>query len=298
MMKSLYYRILFLLIVNLTYSSILIGGNKLCQPCAQKEQELILLFDSLKKTTTDSSKFIINQCIEDQLKNLLAVKSAFNYSFDSLKLIGRVYSPDRSFRIFSWNVAYSDITYHYFGIIQMNPGKDSICNNYVLNDKSNSYKGQLEDARFAASSWYGALYYDIIQQKIGKQTIYVILGLHLNDLFTNRKIIESLYFADNGRPMFGTPVFQFKNKTLNRIVFDYSIYSKMGLIYDSNKKMIVFDHLSPSAPIHTGNFMYYGPDFSYDGLRFENNKWIFYSNIDARNVKETKPKKSLPQPPK
>jgi len=30
--------------------------------------------------------------------------------------------------------------------------------------------------------------------------------------------------------------------------------------------MIIFDHLSPSKPSYTGNYQFYGPDFSYDGL--------------------------------
>ena len=48
-------------------------------------------------------------------------------------------------------------------------------------------------------------------------------------------------------------------------------------------KMIMFDHLSPSRPSYTGNYEYYGPDFSYDGFRFEKDAWVLTEQIDMRN---------------
>jgi hypothetical protein len=47
--------------------------------------------------------------------------------------------------------------------------------------------------------------------------------------------------------------------------------------------MIVFDHLSPANESYTGNYQYYGPDLSFDALRFENGIWELKENIDVRN---------------
>jgi hypothetical protein len=47
--------------------------------------------------------------------------------------------------------------------------------------------------------------------------------------------------------------------------------------------MIIFDHLSPSKPSYAGNYQYYGPDFSYDGLKFEQGIWELVENVDIRN---------------
>jgi hypothetical protein len=32
-----------------------------------------------------------------------------------------------------------------------------------------------------------------------------------------------------------------------------------------------------------GNYQFYGPDFTYDGLKFEKGIWVSYSNIDVTN---------------
>jgi len=49
--------------------------------------------------------------------------------------------------------------------------------------------------------------------------------------------------------------------------------------------MIVFDHLSPSKPSLVGVYEFYGPDFSYDGYKFEKGMLELYPDIDIRNIK-------------
>jgi hypothetical protein len=49
--------------------------------------------------------------------------------------------------------------------------------------------------------------------------------------------------------------------------------------------MIVMDNLVPSDPNYKGVFRFYGPDFSYNGYKFEKGKWVLYNNIDLRNPK-------------
>ena len=57
----------------------------------------------------------------------------------------------------------------------------------------------------------------------------------------------------------------------------------MSVKWNERMKMIVFDHLSPSQPSLAGNYEYYGPDFSYDGFRFEKDAWVLVEQIDMRN---------------
>jgi hypothetical protein len=57
----------------------------------------------------------------------------------------------------------------------------------------------------------------------------------------------------------------------------------MSLRYDPQKKMIVFDHLSPTKPSLEGQYEFYGPDFTYDGLKFEKGVWEHYQNIEITN---------------
>jgi hypothetical protein len=46
--------------------------------------------------------------------------------------------------------------------------------------------------------------------------------------------------------------------------------------------MIAYDHLVPMNPIYQNQFEFYGPDGSFDGLRFTDGTWVLEEDIDAR----------------
>lgn len=238
------------------------------------------LIDSTRKTSNDSCKLILCQQVVKTFQSILIKSYTFSMPFDSLKRIGKVQSPDLKFRLFTWNVQLSDATNKFFAIIQLNPSKDSACKLIVLEDKSQIFSGNLSTAMFNPNNWYGALYYEIIPTKIKDKTIYSLLGMHFNGLFTNKKIIESMYFDENQNPVFGFPIFEYNQHLQNRILFEYSINATMSLRYDKRLKMIIFDHLSPPSPLYNGDYKFYGPDFSFDGLKFDGNKWVYQANID------------------
>ncbi|NJK97401.1 MAG: hypothetical protein HC905_23045 [Bacteroidales bacterium] len=53
----------------------------------------------------------------------------------------------------------------------------------------------------------------------------------------------------------------------------------MMLNYDEMLKSIVFDHLAPSESRYTGQYEFYGPDFSFDGLIFKENQWVLVEDV-------------------
>ena len=59
------------------------------------------------------------------LVRALRVKNSFYYPFDSLN-ISRLYSPDSSFRIFTWQLKKDEYVYHQKGAIQMNTPDGSL----------------------------------------------------------------------------------------------------------------------------------------------------------------------------
>jgi hypothetical protein len=280
---------------NLKTNSITILLLLFCYPVWSQPDEKVfskklciinIYSDSLKKITNDSIKKSLCAQIETELESVLSHANSFKLNLDTLKHIGKVFSPDNKFRIFTWNVQLNDGKHRFYSLIQLNPEQDSICKLYHLRDSSQNYSGTITNLNFTLNRWYGTLYYEIVSCKIGKKVIYILLGMHFNDLFTNRKIIESMCFDDKGLPVFGVPIFQNKGKVYNRIVFDYSVNAVMNLRYEKHLKMIIFDHLSPPSPMYAGDYKYYGPDFSFDGLKFEKNKWVYYSNVDFRKAKK------------
>jgi hypothetical protein len=243
-----------------------------------QESYLKILFDSIPKCNNDSAKSIINNSIIDSLEKELS----FNYPFDSLKQIGKIKSSDNKIRLITWNIPQADASQCYFGFIQVKLDKEGKWNVYKLNNNAKQTSSDITQLSLNSNSWLGALYYDIISANIKKKNYYILLGVHYNGFFTNKKIIETLDISDNENPKFGIPILELGKHPQNRIVFEYNIYATMMLKYDVQYKMIVFDHLSPSAPMYNGNYRYYGPDFSYDGLKYDKGKekWMLIQNIN------------------
>ena len=107
-----------------------------------------------------------------------------------------------------------------------------------------------------------------------------MLGWDGNDQFTNKKIIESVWIEDEENLFFGKPIFKQGNQLKTRFVFEYGERITMVLNYNTEMKMIIWDHLSPSKQELKGNFHYYGPDLTYDGLIYEKWVWTFISDVD------------------
>jgi len=237
------------------------------------------LFDSIIKVKNDLNRLEINKGVDQYLANMLRPASSFSDTFKLIKKIGKVFSPDKKFCIITWNVPLIDGQNIFFGYIQQNPGKDSICNIFKLNDVSNSTSNIKVNNQYKPDQWIGALYYEIIAEKINKNMVYLLLGSRLNDMKTNKKIIETFSFTNEGQPYFGLPVIDNNGILQSRIQFEYAVAISMTLRYNKKLEMIVFDHLSPSSPIYKGDYKFYGPDFSYDGLKFEKSKWVYKSDV-------------------
>jgi hypothetical protein len=246
------------------------------------EQRINELFNDMSRYNNDSKREKINDEIVTKFEQVLNIEGSFSYPFDSLKNIGKIVSKNNKLRIYTWNLPYMDGTHKYFGFIQYYPPKEKSFLLYKLIDNSDVYKSP-ENLIFTDTSWLGALYYEIVEKKYEGDIYYTLLGFDFNNLLTAKKIIELLYFKDNKFPVFGKPIFNYRNRLCNRIVFEYSAKVTMSLKYNEDLKMIVFDHLSPSKPSYEGHFMYYGPDFSYDGLEFRDGIWHEIHDVDVRN---------------
>jgi hypothetical protein len=111
----------------------------------------------------------------------------------------------------------------------------------------------------------------------------VLLGWKGHNQNSQQKVIDVLRFAKNGSPVFGDDIIKLKDKTQHRMVFEYTSQAVMMLRYLSDKKWIVYDHLAAPNARSEGNFEVYGPDLSYDGLKYRRGKWILMEKIDLRN---------------
>lgn len=248
---------------------------------AMIEDTLLHLYADMYTTNSDEVKMKINNKIEKIWKNTLSDPSSFDHLFDTIKYVGQLISEDNKIRVFTWNVPFNDGKHHYSGFIQYNPRRDSVILFHLL-DKSSGIKNP-ESASLSPSNWFGSLYYQILREKYKGEIHYVLLGYDMNNLFTNKKLVEILYFDDDHIAHFGKPIIKTSSGIKNRILFEYSKQATMTLRYNEELEMIIYDHLAPFEARYKGIFQFYGPDFSYDGLLFEKGIWIEKTNIDVRN---------------
>ena len=271
-MKQLY--ITLLLFLSFQYSQAQMSAS---------EDSLKTIQSTILQQENDSLKKILNEKFIAVLMRALANASSINYPFDSLKTISILTPSDKSFRIYNWEISFSDASIAYFGLIQsMNKKKNAITLT-LLSDQSPSIK-KPENTALDAKNWYGAHYYKLIETKLKKKKYYTLLGANWSSILLRKKIIDVISIGNDGKPKFGEAIFKSDKIISKRIVFQYAEEVSMSLRYDTNKDMILFDHLSPRSPELKGQYEFYAPDLSVDGYQWKKGKWNYVNDVDARNM--------------
>lgn len=250
------------------------------------EDSCIVFGKQLSADVPDSDKLASNQKLVVTLKKFFSLPGSFNYPLDSLKTFGRLYAPDKSFRLITWNILLANGTYHYYGFIQVF-GSTKI---FELKDRNDEITNP-ENLVLSAGKWYGAMYYKMLKNKVDNRTYYTLLALQSHTLAITRKVIDVLFFDEFGNPVFGAPIIQVNKKMKHRLVFEFSASSSVNLNYNENLKMIVFDHVAPAEAKYIGQYEYYGPDLTFDGLVFKKGVWVYTQNLDLRQPFDPAPKR-------
>jgi hypothetical protein len=205
----------------------------------------------------------------------LKTPNSFYYPFDSILTISKLYSPDSSFRIFTWQLVVNENLARQHGAIQMRTSDGSL-KLFPLIDKSDVIKN-LTDTSGDNRSWIGAVYYRIIQTQYANENFYTLLGYDEYNIRSTRKIIEILRFKDNA-PVFGCGTFSFegdieKRPATRRYIMEFKKEAGARLVYDKDLQMIVFEHLisETNEPKKKWTLI---PDGDYEGFKWKNGKWI------------------------
>ena len=234
-------------------------------------------FAEIDLSENDSVSISLNEKIKKEVTEFAREDENFYTISLGCGRIGSVISPDNKLKIISWNFRLSDGTFAYEAVIIKNTGgkkaKVKVWNTSCIE----AFKAA-ENKRYSLNKWYGALYYNIIPWKGD----YILLGYSTYNNISKVKVIDVLSF-ENKKPSFGEKVFKKENKVHQRMVFEYSFMANMSLVYNSERKEFVFDHLSPEEPSMKGLYQYYGPDFSIDVLKENRKYWEYKEDVDVRN---------------
>ncbi len=243
--------------------------------------------DSLKKISVkilqDSS--LDKRIVADSLFTKIFVRAlksnnSFYFPFDSLFSISRLYAPDSSFKIFTWQLMLNENNYIQHGAIQMNT-KDGALKLIPLFDKSDLIQ-DIETPITTNLNWIGAIYYKISETEYQGTKYYTLIGFDEYSQETNRKIIEVLHF-ENEYPVFGGDFFSLnenksENKSISRYVMEYKKNAGPRLNYDDELKIIIKEHLISETKESNKKSTLIG-EGEYDGFTWKDGKWIFLYDI-------------------
>ncbi len=207
----------------------------------------------------------------------LKTENSYEYPFDSLgKIISILRSPDKKFRIFSWETLLPDgFNYRHFGAIQMRSDTLILI---PLIDHAPLLKNPT-DTHFCSPVWFGATYYNIVIKRKWFRKYYFLFGLNWNNMRSNKKVVEPMRVfkkRDSAWACFGYPLFFFpdSNKRVKRFILEYKKDAFVTLNYNEDLKRIVYDYLVPLNPLLEGRREFYVPEGTYDGFVWKHNKWV------------------------
>jgi hypothetical protein len=261
---------------------LLIIGSSFSQSAFRVREDSLKIFaDSMINAEQPQDRFRADSNFVRGLVRALKINNSFAYPFDSLKTISRLYAPDSSFRIFTWQLKKDAYVFLQKGAIQMNT-KNGELKLFPLFDYS-MFTNKATDSVRTPKNWIGAIYYKIIQKEFRGKKYYTLLGFDDFSVSSNKKWMEMLSFNTAGEPVFGGPLVSFKNDTLKKPVqarfnIEYKKEANTLFNYDKDLDLIVFDHLiSESEEPEKKNT--YIPDGSYEGFKWVNGQWLHVDRV-------------------
>jgi len=230
-----------------------------------------MVFDSFAE-----NRFHYDSVFIRLLVKALKTPNSFEYPFDSVYTISRLYAPDSSFRIFSWQLQKDESYFRQEGAIQIKTSDGSL-KLFPLIDASDYTSVPVDSVR-SNLNWIGAIYYKIIVKEYKGKKYYTLFGYDDNDFSSTRKWLEVLTFDANGQPVFGGNYFDYKNDELKptqpvtRFLLEYEKDARARMVYDPDMDMIIFDHLISESNEPQKRFTLI-PDGDYEGFKWQNGKW-------------------------
>lgn len=210
------------------------------------------------------------------LVKTLKNKNSYKLHFDSLLAVSQLWSPDSTFKIFSWQLDIGEGNYKQRAAIQMNT-EDGSLKLFPFFDKSELYDEPAQE-QMSRNNWMGALYYDIVLTQFNGINYYTLLGFDEYNTTISKKIIEVMHF-ENNEPTIGGNFFEYPNDDtypkapVERFVYSYKKGSNGYIRYDKENQRIVLSELTSisndlknkSTLVPSGNEVYF---IWYNG------KWI------------------------
>lgn len=262
----------------------------------EKQDTLIKLSFQLNKDSMQATRMKADSQFTRVLVRTLQIPHSFQFPFDSLLGISKLYAPDSSFRIFSWNLSYDDYYHRQRGTIQIRT-KDGSLKMYPLRDVSEFVDNPIDSVR-DRMNWIGAYYYNMIRTQHAGKNYYTLFGFDPNGPMSSVKWIDVLHFNPKGEPVFGGPFFSYEEdsipqKTQYRFQIEFKKDAQVLVNYIKNLDMILVDHLI-SENNDPDNKWTYIPDGDQEGFVWKKGKWMHIDKVFTLKLKEGEAPREVP----
>ena len=254
----------------------------------KKEDSLKLLMKNLYLDSLTAGRMRSDSAFIRTLVRSLQVKNSFYFAFDSLQGVSKIYAPDSTFKIFTWQLDFDGMYVRQRGAIQFNTPDGSL-KLVPLRDYSEFADNAMDSVR-GKDTWIGAVYYNMIQTKYNGKNYYTLFGFDENGVRSNKKWIEVMTFDNRNQPVFGGPFFSFekdsaKKDTRYRFAIEYKKDASTTMNYDPELDMILVDHLVSESE-EPDNPWTLIPDGDYEGFKWGNGKWVHVDKVFDQKLKD------------
>lgn len=247
----------------------------------QKQDTLLKLSRTLNTDSIQALRMKADSQFTRVLVRALQTRHSFYFPFDSLTGISKLYAPDSSFRIFTWNLSYDDYYHRQRGAIQLRTS-DGALKLFPLRDVSEFIENPTDSVR-NRMNWIGAVYYNIIRTQQSGKNFYTLFGFDPNGAMSSQKWIEVLHFNTQGEPVFGGPFFSYENDSIpgptrHRFQIEFKKDARVLVNFIPELNMILVDHLV-SENNDPDNRWTYIPDGDQEGFIWKNGKWMHIDKV-------------------
>ncbi|MGE5107272.1 MAG: hypothetical protein ACM3H8_06995, partial [Sphingobacteriales bacterium] len=200
----------------------------------------------------------------------------------------RLYAPDNAFRLFTWQVEKDESVNRQHGAIQMKTADGSL-KLFPLIDRSDIINSPF-DTTMNNLWWIGNIYYRIILKEVNGKKYYTLIGYDEYTMKVTRKWIDVLSFNDKGEPVFGEPIFSFKEDSIpksnqNRFSLEFKKEGRARVQYDDEMDMILYDHLISETDEPQKKYTLI-PDGDYEGFKWQDGQWVHVNKVFTFKLKD------------
>lgn len=248
----------------------------------KSEDTLKVLANKMIHEREASQRFTADSIFIRTLVRSLKTSNSFHYAFDSLKTVSRLYAPDSSFRIITWQFMRDETYFRQRGAIQMKTADGSL-KLFPLIDMSDFTANPVDSVR-SNLNWVGAIYYNMVLKTHNNKKYYTLFGYDDNNFRSTKKWLEVLSFTEQGQPQFGGRYFNYPADEIKapqpafRFMLEYKKDAAARISYDREMDMIIFDHLVSDSKDPTKKFTLV-PDGDQEGFKWKDGQWIYIAKV-------------------